>query len=289
MSQRTVAIVSLVLVMAIWGSAFSVTKAAITDVPPITFALLRFFFALAVLLPLAFARHKRTAQSLRGAWRILAVMGVCGITLFYVGSNLALAYTTATQGVIVQSTIPVVTALIAVFALHERPSGKRIVGIILSLVGVVLAVLIAAPSQDASNPLLGSALMLGAVVAWALYTILAKRVATADQLVVTAYSSAIGTLFLVPLALLEVRGAALPALSLQAWLSLVYLGVVSSAGGHLLYNRSLIYLDASQTATFINLAPIVGVASAVVFLGEAIVGWQLLGGALVLLGVWLTT
>jgi len=289
MSQRTKAILSLVVVMAIWGSAFPITKAALAYVPPMTFALLRFAVALSVLLPFALTHHKRAASSISGAWGTIAAMGVCGVTLFYSMVNIGLSYATATQAAIIQSIIPVVTAMIALVVLKERPSGKRVAGITLSLAGVALVVLTGTASGDARNPVLGSVLILGAVIAWAIYTILAKRVATVDQLVITAYSSVIGTVLLVPLALFEQPGVTPTAPPLQVWISIIYLGAFSSAVGHLLYSRSLAHLDASQAATFINLVPVVGVAVSVIFLGEAIVGWQLLGGALALLGVWLTT
>ncbi len=216
-------------------------------------------------------------------------MGICGIPLFYGPSNLALYYASATQGVIIQSVIPVVTAAIAVLTLQEQPSAKRLAGIAVSLGGVALVVVGADSGGNASNPLLGSALMLAAVVGWAFYTVFAKRLAGADQLQVTAYSTVIGALFLVPPVLLELHGRGLPRLSGQDWMSVLYLGGVSTAAGHLLYNRSLAHLDASQAATFINLTPIAGVATAVLFLGEAAAGWQLAGGALVLFGVWLAT
>lgn len=289
MSHRVVVMLSLVLVMTVWASAVTVTKAALDQVPPITFALLRFAVASALLLLVAFRRRERVAHLDGRTWGTIAGMGLCGITLYYFCSNLSLVYATASQGVIIQGAIPVITAVLAVFVLRERPSPKRILGIVLSLVGVVLVVIVAAPSANASNPLLGGVLMLGAVIAWAFYTILAKRVATADQLSITAWSTTIGTALLIPLALFELRGVSLAIPSASNWIGIVYLGAVSTAGGHLLYNRSLAHLEASQAATFINLIPLIGVAIAVIFLGEVIVGWQFLGGALVLLGVWLAT
>jgi drug/metabolite transporter (DMT)-like permease len=289
MSRRSFAIVSLVLVMAIWGSAFTVTKAA--GVPPVVLALLRFSLASALLLPLALPRLGRGARSPRGAreWSIVAAMGLCGFTLNQAGANLALDYTTATQGSLIQSVIPVATAILAALLLKERPSGRRILGIALSLVGVMMLILVAAPSEHASQPLLGGAIMLGAVLMWACYTVLGKRLAGVDPLIITAYSSVFGALFLLPLALIESGGWTLPAISPQGWLAVLYLGALASASANLVYNRALTVLEASQTATFINLVPIVGVAVAVIFLGEPILGMQLVGGAVALVGVWLAT
>lgn len=289
MSRRATAILSLIFVMGIWGSAFSVTKAAIAEVPPVLIAFLRFALAAAILLPLTLIRRGSSPRMPKRQWVRVAAMGLSGFTLFQAGSNIAQTYTTATQAAIIQSIIPVLTVILAALVLRERPTGRRVAGIALSLVGVFAVVLAAAPSESARSPLLGGAIMLGAVGMWAIYTVIAKRLAGADLLDVTAYSTAFGALFLLPMALVESGGQALPGISAGGWLSIAYLGVMSSALANLLYNRSLAHLEANQAATFINLVPIVGVLVAVLFLGEPVIGWQLAGGAVTLLGVWLAT
>jgi len=288
MKSRVSAIVLLILVMIIWGSSFAVTKASLAEVPPILFALLRFAVASVLLAALAQIRGG-TAKLPRPIPRgIMALMGLTGVSLYYIGFNVSLFYTSASQGALIQSFIPIVTALFAAFFLKESLSAKRLLGIGISIAGVLLIMVLAAPSTNAQNPTLGNALMLGAVVVWSIYTILAKRVADIDQLIVTAYSTVFGTLLLVPAALFELYGKSFPAISASGWLSIFYLGAISSAGCYLLYNRSLKYLAASQTANFLNLMPVVGVATAVLFLGERLTLWQLIGGVLALFGVWVS-
>ncbi len=289
MSRRTIAILSLIFVMGIWGSAFSVTKAAIAETPPVLIAFLRFALAAVVMLPIALLRPGRPPRMVGRQLVTVAVMGICGFSLAQAGSNLAQIYITATQAAIIQSVIPVLTAVLAAAVLRERLSSWGALGIALSLAGVLAVVLAAAPSDSASNPLLGGAIMLGAACMWALYTVLAKGVAGADQLDVAAYSTAFGALFLLPMALVEAGGPLLPDISARGWLSIIYLGLFSSAAANLIYNNSLSYLGASQAATFINLVPVVGVVVAALFLGEALIGWQLAGGALTMAGVWLAT
>src|SRR4029079_2671559 len=115
------------------------------------------------------------------------------------------------------------------------------------------------------------------------------QLARADPYLVTAYSAVVGTLCLAPIAWFELRGQPLRALRAGEWLRLLYLGTLSSAFGYFLYNSSLAYLDAGQAASFVNLLPIAGVAIAVIFLGESVLPLQLVGGAVVLAGVWLAT
>lgn len=289
MSRRTAAILSLILVMSVWGSAFSVTKAAVAETPPVLIAFLRSALSAALLLPLTLLPRRASSRLSRRQWVTVAAMGICGFTLFQAGANIAQTYTSATQAAIIQSIIPLLTAILAALVLREHLSARRMAGIALSLLGVVVVVLVAAPSEQAKSPLLGGAIMLGAVSMWAVYTILAKYLAGVDLLQVTAYSTAFGALALLPLALLESRGLPLLAISASGWLSIAYLGAVSSAATNLLYNRSLGALEANQTAAFINLVPIVGVLVAVVVLGEPLIGWQLAGGAVTLVGVWLAT
>jgi drug/metabolite transporter (DMT)-like permease len=287
MDNRYLAIILLVVTMIIWGSGFAVTKASLDEIPPILFALLRFVIASLLLVGLAGMRGGLAKLPRPAPVGTIALMGLTGVCLYYLGFNISLLYTSASQGALIQSFIPVVTALLAVFFLKESLSAKRILGIGVSIAGIILIMALAGTNADAPNPLLGNLLMLGAVVVWSVYTILAKRLAHIDQVVVTAGGTVIGALLLVPATLIEFwqSGAAFPAISGSGWLSIIYLGAISSAGGLLLYNRSLEYLDASQTANFLNLMPVVAVATAVLFLGENITGWQLAGGALVLLGV----
>jgi drug/metabolite transporter (DMT)-like permease len=289
MSNRTAASLLLIVVMLVWGSSFTVTKASLAEVPPMLFALLRFGVASVLLLALAQARRGSAKVSRPAPWGTVALMGLTGVTLYYVGYNLSLYYATASQSAMIQSAIPAVTASLAFMFLKERLSLRRVLGIGLSIIGVLLILIVAAPSADARNPPLGGVLMFGAVVVWSVYTILAKQLADFDQLLVTAYVTAIGAALLVPITLFELLSKSLPAISVRGFLSVLYLGAVSSAGGYLLYNRSLKHLDASQAAAYINLLPVVGVATAVLFLGESLVAWQLLGGALVLLGTWLSS
>jgi drug/metabolite transporter (DMT)-like permease len=275
--------------MVVWGSTFVVTKAAVSKIPPLTLAVLRFGIASGVLLPIAAARGgvKRLPQPLPLA--ALALMSFTGIALFHVAFNYALVYGSASQGALIFALVPAAVGLAAVVALKEVLSKQRIAGIALSVCGVALV--IAAGEQDSASPrpLLGALCMLGAVAAWAAYTVFAKRLAAADQIVVIACASALGTVMMAPLAALELSQAPWPAPSLQGWLGALFLGVIASALAFVIYGRALRELDASLVGAFINLDPIVGVLTAVLFLGEALGGWQIVGGLIALSGMWLAS
>ena len=288
MRGRPLAYVLLLIAILFWGFAYVVTKSGLDAVPPMMFALLRYAVASLLLVPLALARGglKRLPHPI--PWRTLFLMAITGVALYYVLFNLALAYTSASRTALIQSAFPAIVAVMAVFWLRERVTRQRFTGIGLAIVGVVLIV---AAQDDASarNPLLGNALAFASVLSWGTYTILAKRISDADPIAVTAVISLIGTVMLVPAALIENADVALSSIPRDGWLAIVYLGGLASAASYLLYSRALRDIDASLVGAFINLSPVIGVVSGVLILGEALTTSAIVGGVMVLAGVWLSS
>lgn len=288
--SKTRSMLLLLLTMAVWGSTFMVTKELIALWPPFTVALVRVSLGALVLVPLALARHRREE---RLPWPTLWLMGLIGVALYYLTFNLGMMYVSASQGALVQASIPAMTALVAVVWLRERASLLRLAGIVLSVAGVLIVVSGSAAAEGGESTPLGNFLMMASVVCWALYTALAKRVASFDSLVVTAAVIGTGAVLLIPLASYEVTMAhlagGLPALPMQGWLGLIYLGCVASGLAYMLYNASLRDLDASAVGVYTNLIPVVGVLTGVIVLDEPLSARAVFGGLVVMFGVWITS
>jgi drug/metabolite transporter (DMT)-like permease len=182
---------------------------------------------------------------------------------------------------------PAAVAVAAVFGLREALPRRRIAGILLSVAGAALVVVSGEAGPSAPRPVIGALCMLAGVGAWAWYTVVAKRFASADQLVVIAWVSIIGTAMMLPFAAVELLHGPIPWPSPEAWLGPLFLGAVSSALAYVLYNRALRALDASLVGAWFTLDPIVGVATAIVFLGEVLHVGQVAGGVVALAGMWL--
>jgi drug/metabolite transporter (DMT)-like permease len=275
----------LLLPMVVWGSAFAVTKGLVELWPPFTLALVRVGVGTLVLLPVALARHQRGTHL---PWGTIWFMGLVGVTLYYLTFNLAMVYVSASQGALVQASIPAMTALVAVMWLRERATAMRWLGIALSVAGVLI-VFSGNSSAPGQSPLLGNSLMFASVVCWGLYTALAKRAASFEPLVITVCVMGTGTLLLVPFSAYEIMNAGLKPLPISGWLGVIYLGGVASGLAYAIYNASLRHLDASAVGVYTNLIPIVGVLTGIVFLGEPMSLRAILGGAIVMLGVWITS
>jgi len=272
------AVLSLLLVMLIWGSTFVVTKSAVEQVPPLTLAVLRFALASAILVPAAQVRGGPAVLPRPLPWGTLALMGLTGVAVFFAGFNVALTLTTATEAALIQGTIPAVSALLAAVWLRERLGPPRAAGAAASVLGVALVVLVGAGTGPAENRLVGNLVMVATVVAWAVYSLLGRRLRGASGLATTAYSTLLGTLFLLPAAAFELATRPWPAVSAAGWLAVAYLGAVASALAFWLWNRALAVLDVGQASAFINLVPVIGVASAALVLGEPLTPAHLLGG-----------
>jgi drug/metabolite transporter (DMT)-like permease len=286
-SRRSYALAGLILVMTVWGITYVVTKAAVREIPPLTLAALRYLIAASVLVPIAMVRSGSMRLPRPASLAALAWMALTGIVILTVGFNYGLIYGSASQGALLYALSPAAVAIAAVLWLGETLSRRRIGGIILSVAGTALVVASGEIDRSASRPLLGALCMLAGIVAWACYTVIAKRLAGADQIVVIAWVSMIGMAMLLPLAAVELLQSPMPRPSLEGWLATLFLGAVASALAYVVYNLALRELDASLVGAYFTLDPLVGVATAILFLGEVLRGGQVAGGVIALAGMWL--
>jgi drug/metabolite transporter (DMT)-like permease len=275
--------------MIVWGSTFVVTKAAASEIPPATLAALRFLVASIVLAPMALARGGFARLPRPVPWATLSWMALTGIAAFTLGFNYALAQGSASQGALIFALVPAAVTLAAILFLQERPSRTRLAGIVLAILGVILLAAAGRAGDQAPQPLLGALWMVTAIVSWAAYTVLAKRLAQIDHIVTIAVVSVIGTAMLAPLAVAESIDAPWSSPSTSAWLGLLFLGVAASALAYVVYGYVLRELDATTVGVYSNLDPIVGVATAVLFLGETLHAGQVVGGLVALAGMWLAS
>lgn len=292
MSAPTRSVLMLLITMLIWGSTFVVTKGVAAQIPPFTLAFARVAMGTLVLLPFAVLRqrwHAGPASSTESfPWLSVAAMGFVGVALYYALFNLSLLHTSAAQGALVQSSLPAVTALVAVVWLRERATTLRWVGIALSVIGV-LVISSGAEGNGDDRVFLGNVLMFLTCICWGIYTSLAKRAAGFDPMHVTVGVTGAGALMLMPFSIWELANGGWPELGVRGWLAVVYLGVLASGFAYLFYNSALQHMDASQAGVYTNLIPVVGVVSGIVLLGEPLSARAIVGGCVVLVGVWLTT
>ena len=117
MQSHLASILMLLVTMVIWGSTFVVTKGINDQVQPFTLAFVRVAIGAFVLLGCALVRQWRGGAHSRWSalpWGTMVTMGLVGVVVYYAVFNYSLVYTSASQGALVQSCIPAMTALVAV-------------------------------------------------------------------------------------------------------------------------------------------------------------------------------
>jgi drug/metabolite transporter (DMT)-like permease len=289
----------------LWGGMFVSGKLTVLGMPPLAASTLRFAVAsaaFAAALAIEWRRGPSGTPSARAAalgrhFGLLVLLGATGVfanaASLLVGLTLAPAVHAA---LLVPTSNPIATALLAALLLRERLTGRAVAGLAIALAGVALVVAAgrgAAPAEAPTDPrtiLLGDACFLVTVASWSLYTVFARRAMTwLTPLEATAGSSLAGALLLFAASLFEGRWAELAAAPPLAWAGLAYITGPGTVVAFVLWNGGVARLGASRAAVFLYVVPVVGAAASALLLGERLVPSQLAGAALVMAGVWLTT
>ena len=282
--HRAGAILALVVANLIWGTTFVATKPLLDHVPPLTLASGRFAIALLVLLPILTCSGRRPILS-----RTTAAMGFTGVFVVSTCQNLGLRHTGAANGALIHGGIPALTALLAAPALGERLGRGRLAGLALSLAGVA-AVILPGSGGQFGLAAVGDGLVLLSALGLAAYIVLGRRAfPSGDALELVAGAAIFGLLFLLPASGIELGRGGLGWPTAGDLLGLLYLGAAASALAFVLWAYGLRHLEAGPAAAFANLNPVVGVVVAAIVLDESISVPQVVGGLLILGGVWLVT
>ena len=267
-----------------WGLSFVASKTILNSgVPPMTMVCIRFVVA-TVILNIFLRRFDPGARLRKKDLLPLIVSGVFGVTVYFFFEARGIKLTSASHASLIIAVIPVVTLLAESIFFRARVSLLTILGVVLSFVGVVFVVWKPGAPADGGGTLLGDLFMFGACVSWVIYIFLSRNLhKRLSDIAITAYQTLFGTIFLIPLALLEMHSW-VPITPL-AGLSLGYLALFCSALSNFLYVYSLSRLGPVAVSPYINLIPVVGVLGGVILLGETLAWTQIVGGVVILGGV----
>lgn len=283
-----------VLVMAginlIWGAAYPITKPALETIPPLTFTLLRFGVALAVLLPLA---GRPALELLRGPDRNrIIVMGALGFCFTQLAQSVALSLSPASDISLINAMWPLWIALLAWVWLQEKLSRWSYVGFPLALAGMLLIIWPQGGLTSAASlqRLSGDLLFLACGAAWAAYNVMGKAImARHDPVPATTAAGLVGTLMIIPFAAWEWGSGQRPAFTWAGVGAVAYTGLLVTVLGFVVLFWAYRRAGAAQLGVLMYLQPVAGVVLAWWLLGETLNNWFLVGALLVLTGVGLAT
>ena len=217
------------------------------------------------------------------------LLGLTGICLHNVLVLMGVEYTAANRANVIFASISLMVALLDIVWLRRLPSGWAAFGLLVGILGTVVVVTDGQWSALGGGHIgRGECLVLASAACWALYSVLGRRPLTQySPLTVVYYASLCGTALLVPFAALDLD--VLPALlrDPSAWLMLAFVGCFNSALGFLWYYEAVVALGAMTSSAYINLVPVFGIVFSALLLRETASPALLLGGALVIAGLFL--
>ena len=270
-----------------FGGTWVAGAVAVEAAPPFTIAALRFGVASILLFAWARLANRPLRRPHPRDWPLVAGLGLTAIAgynwLFLTGPTLAPA---SDGAIIVPGLAPVFTLVLAGAVLRERVGARGYTGLAVAAVGLYLVVDPTGATDD--RRLLGDLMFLAGAVCWGIYSVLARIASRRfDAVTTTLYGTALGTVILVPAALLEGGAERLAVAPPEAAIGIGYLALFGTVGAFVLLNLGVARIGAARASAFALLVPVVGVLSSVALLEEKLGPLTVVGGAVVLIGLWL--
>jgi len=282
---RAVAYAAVTVQAIISSLTYLVARRAMADLHPLPLLALRFAVAGSIF-GVMLATGGRASIPPRALWPRLLLLGFLvgpiNQGFFFVG----LSYSTPAHAALLYALTPTGVYLLSLWRGRETLRTGAVAGLLCALAGVFV-LLLGRGLRAATGPLWGDLLILVAVAAWVVFTDQGKQlIPEYGSTRMTAWSMVVGAAWVMPL-LFTLDRETLAHASGTTWACLGYLGIVTSVISYLLWYFALSRLEASKVAVFSNLQPVFTAVAALVLLQEPI-HWELVGGALVLIGVRLT-
>ena len=275
----------------LWGASWPWGRVVAQAMPTFVASSMRFFIAIIPLVIWLYAANRfRYAKKLRpNQWLglfLTALLGVFGYSTFFIWG---LKYVPAGQATVIVATNPVFTTIFAIWLFKEKWNKWVANGMAIAVAGSLLAMTKGEPAQMLTTFGFGQLLLLGALVCWVAYTLLARKVLVGiDSLTATTISSIFGFLLLFIGALIAENWqdwAIVFTLDQSTWFSLIGLALGATVLAYAWYFDGVKYLGDGNAAAYIILVPILGILFSTIWLNEQVDSSLLIGGTLAVSGL----
>ncbi len=276
------------LLAAIWGASFMFIRQGAKELGIFPTAGLRVAIATLFLLPIVLLRGHGAA--LRQHWRLTFLVGILNSAIPFACFSFALLAITTGLSSILNATTPLFGAVVAWIWLKDRPNSSRVLGLLIGFAGVALLAWDKASFKpDASGHATGWAVLacLLATLCYGIAASFTKRYLTGVPSLVSATGSQMGAaLGLIPLAWWYWPERAI---TVNAWLSVIALGVLCTAVAYILYFRLIERAGPARALSVTFAIPVFAVLYGGVLLGEVVTPWMLTCGVVIIIGTSLST
>jgi drug/metabolite transporter (DMT)-like permease len=259
-------------------------KIALRDFDPFTFGIIRFVISV-ILLNLFLLIIGKPLIPKRKDWFWVALLGFLAIPanqgLLFIG----LEYTTPGHSALLYGLTPILVYLFAIPILKERFIFKKLVGILMAFAGVVIILLdrnITIEPKFAT----GDIIIFFGVIAWALYTVFGKTlVKRLGSILAITYTMTFGTLIFLPIGAYNTISFSYADVTGLSWVAVLFTAIITSGIAYPVWYWALKYMEASKLSVFIYFQPILATVLSYIFLAEQLTTNFVVGGIVVLMGV----
>lgn len=276
----------------LWAGNFIIGRAVRNDISPVTLTFVRWLIALIVILPFAFPHMRRDFQRyLEHAARIV-VVSLSGVVAFSLLVYFGLHHTSGTNALLLNSCIPVLIVLFGAIFFGNRISGRQVLGLFISCIGVLTIIFrgdVAALAQQSFNS--GDLLLLAAMASFAFYTLWLRKIpGDIDRMGLLGVQIIVTLVVVLPMWLVE-QGGGEPTANWN-WTTaaaVLFLGIFPSFFSYLFYGKCIEAIGAARAGLSIHFIPVFGVGLSLLFLGETLHLFHVVGIVTILAGVTLAS
>jgi drug/metabolite transporter (DMT)-like permease len=289
--REGIAHVMMLVAVLIFAVNYVIGRWAAGDTPPYTLGFVRWTSGMLILLPFAWSHLRDDRDFIRRNWKLLCL---AGFLMPFMGAGVtyvALTYTGAINGGVIQTSMPVMIVLLSWMFLKERTTGIQWLGIVVAISGVLYIVARGNPSSllDLSFNI-GDAILIGCNLGLAGYGVAVRKLpAGIHSLSLITVVCAVGALCHVPFFAYEMASGVQIVLSPKTFVSLAFVAIFPSVVAILLWNSAIGRIGPSRAGVYMYLTPVYAAIFAIPLLGESIGVYHVVGGVLIIIGVTLSS
>jgi drug/metabolite transporter (DMT)-like permease len=278
--------VIILLPIVFWAFAFPFIKIGLEELSPINLTIMRLFTVCVIFLLLILIIPRKFTPLRKKDIIPLFLLGFLGLVIYHLGLNYGEIYMSASAASLIIATIPIFTVIFAMVFLKEKITKKIAIGIPLSLTGVVIISF----TGTSTNPfeityISAAAAVLISALMGAGYTIMGKKLLQRySALSLTVYAFLFGSLGLLPL-LSPSLIAEVTSLTWRGWGAVLFLAVLPTVVGYVLWYVALEIKTASEISVFLYFIPVLSTIISYFLFQESITWLFVFGGALVIGGL----
>ena len=285
------AYIFLLLTVTFWAGNFVVGKfASFYNVPPFSLNFYRWLFAWLILMPFTISEIIKKKEYIISNYKIFLVLGITSITIFNSIVYYSLNFTQVISGVLMISTIPVMIMFFSSILKIEKTNLFQIIGVILSIVGVIIIITKAnfeiLKSLDFNK---GDITMVLAMFSWALYSTLLKRQKyELSQISLLQVVISFGLIFLIPIYFIEYQIGFRINIDTPFILILSYVVLFPGLASFILWIKGIALIGANRSGVFLHLMPIISALMAMIIFDEKFMFYHILGACFIISGILLS-